>query len=476
MKQIKYNHYRYSILFLIAIFAVSLIFISCQPLRTTSTPLMITDNAVEGIVYYLPKHQVKVTGTATYKNSTFVNKALEFETKSVRTGVAATVTLELVRDTAYRYAFDMSPSIFYENNFTVDVNSKGFLTGFNALSTGKVGESITSVASIIGKILPMIGFLGKPEGNGKVSIDKMVQLGLISSEQRSTLFKEAYITQRYVIDSQVGRERWKELFEVNANIKAYQTEIKSLQNRLLKIVVKDIDGIEKTLTALRKELEKLQELKETIKKAFDSGLSAYKIEKKIGDVSSTYDFVCLLDPTEIPDAEKFKAGELKADVENTMREVFQCDNNSCDNLAKIWDIWTKFGILITIDPYTVTQITNHTRKKNVHYDFTIYHRQSSLHRLYVYQLGSAPEPGTQSGEICEDERLILHSSNSYQLMHPMAKPLKIGLRKNAFAKRNVILSFDSSTGSLLKFQRQDDAAFEKAAISVNTALSNSIES
>ena len=61
-------------------------------------------------------------------------------------------------------------------------------------------------------------------------------------------------------------------------------------------------------------------------------------------------------------------------------------------------------------------------------------------------------------------------------MHPTAEKVKIGFDKNAFAKRNVILTFNASTGELSKFQRQDDAAFEKAADSINTALDEGIKS
>ena len=444
------------------------------------------DYATSGLVYYLPKSQLVVDIKSDYKTSTFVNSNLEIETKSTRDALIVNLNKQDVADTSRRYFLDMPSSFFSQTKkFSVTVDEKGFLKGVNATSTGEAGAGIQSIANIVSTALPVIGMLGEPEGNGKKAIEAMEENGLITSAEKAALFAEEHVMQRYVLDDVLGRERWRERFSLGEEVKSSQKKAAALsEQKKTETQPSVIQELDRQIEALAAQVKNLSEQRETLTTVLDSGLSLYKSKHNIGDKPSSFKFSQVLELAEVPVSDKIKAGMLRDEVNAVMKEDFQCDNQSCPEYGKIWDIWTKFDIIVTMDPYNAVkeQWQASSKPSGSSNDLVIYLRQPIQQRISMYQIEKSPDFGLQVADT-EDhkERLNLAKCGEkdkcgdlYELYNPLLPPTIIAFDKSAFSERNLSVKFDNG-GVTLGREDIGASSFASLANSIENAASGSIK-
>lgn len=444
------------------------------------------DYATSGLVYYLPKSQLVVDIKSNYTTSTFVNSNLDIETKSTRSPLIVKLIPHKVADTSRRYILDMPSSFFSQTeNFSITVDKQGFLGNVNAKSTGDAGAGIQSIANIVSTALPVIGMLGEPEGNGKKAIEAMEENGLITSAEKAALFAEEHVMQRYVLDDVLGRERWRERFSLGEEVKSSQKKAAALsEQKKTETQPSVIQELDRQIEALAAQVKNLSEQREALNTVLDSGLSLYKNKHNISEKTSHFNFSQVLELAEVPVSDKIKAGMLRDEVNAVMKEDFQCDNQSCPEYGKIWDIWTKFDIIVTMDPYNAVKEQRQASSKpsGSSNDLVIYLRQPIQQRVSMYQIEKSPDFGLQVADT-EDhkERLNLAKCGEkdkcgdlYELYNPLLPPTIIAFDKSAFSERNLSVKFDNE-GVTLERKDTGVSSFASLAGSIDNAASESLK-
>lgn len=424
---------------------------------------------VRGVIYSLPKHIVKVSGTANYITKTAVGNDLAIQApQTVPTDITATVSLHLVGDRDKSYLIDVPRSVVKGRNFKVEVNESGILKSINDDSTGKVGETITNIASIIGKT-----------GAFAVGLDEKADAshfdGLFTEENNKSELLEnmahlPLVSQSYIVNDTTAQNTWKSLVEVNKNIKKFQKVLDKKQKKLLSLKGDPLKSASVDIKVLLEHKALITERKARLEQAFNAGLALYKSGEGIGAVTSSHRFEYELELDELPPSSSFYEGMSVDEIGTAVGDYCNTSTKNksiCDDSGSFYKLWNNFGIVITADNYIGPKISATTGEIEKQ-DYELFFRYASPISITAYQAREAAEVGNDD-QSALTKRLVLVDNKNLNVMHPLSAPYSVGMKSSKFAKHQLIVTTDAM-GGLASMQRISTSSLEKATGSVSEAL------
>ena len=439
--------------------------------------------------YYLPKHVIEVSGSVTKETASVAVPGPAGSTWTTEkcdervTEFAVSFADRVVADRTYRYPLKLDGGLFTSIEYDIGLTADGRLTSLNATATGKTGEFLRSVGSLVGKLLPLFGSL-----NVAPTKDQLCANPGLAQEQLMAFYTSFPKNKKLVDDIEARKkvlsQRLGELEEHR-----FQLQLAIADARAAKIdanvpgdVAHAVDAYAKSIKSVEQYLATLGTAKKQLQAVVDAGLERFKKRNgllTIGwqqKVAGTVNLASLPRWCDTSGVDCIRPDLGKAD---TIRAIQANDAADPDERGFIRWLFDQTGVVIALKAAEASsQLLSAKQRKAVSDSVTsrksstneyFFTRDGRSAELALFQYGARP---TEFGGI-GDERLALKKHASTTLLFPDQPPSVISLKKSAFAKRQLKLEM-SDIGTLQKISRVKEAAAPAVASALGDATSNAL--
>lgn len=450
--------------------------VACESAGSRSGVGANSQHSPEGFQYFVPRHQVVVAGTATYRLVNSVNESLKIENEITLADVQANVSLRSVQDRAF--TIELDTSAFSKLDDTVSVTDQGFLAGVNSSSEGKGGDVIVSIAKIAGAAAG--AFVGlESADSAEATADLAEKIMSKKDDRAATAIALLPPDQRYFLtNSDRAKVLWKELFLASERTTKLRSSIDKRQIDLIDQLEPQAKTTLTKIAMLREALSYQEARRSTAKTAFDAAFDAYKAREKIGAFDTTITINETFEFHQIPRtmvSHGMRTDKARAQIASLVCPDGKSGNSGC--YAGMLKLYDQTGILVTAN--LLREVSESTGElESPKGDLVIHYRRPIPIVLSVFQKKSIPVPKEIDGSADTtkpDVRLVHVSSSLQNVMHPNTTPMALAFDRSAFSDRTFELTVNAN-GDVTKLRRTSTATASAAASSVDQGIAGGLGS
>lgn len=445
----------------LVIAAACMLFVSCATDATSTPPKSAAP--LSGMIYFLPKDIVTVSGDVTYRRSVTVDKKLNVNDDATFSFLSSSVTFAVstIRDKNHVYTLDIDHKLLQTDDFSVTVKDSGLLSALNSDSTGQTGEVVKNVANFVTSIIPLIGLLGVNEAEyGELRKNFATELSEIDQDARlkARFMDLDNASMLYILNSAAARALWIQIVRLDGIL----ATLKEQRHDMLKIgataTKEELDVAGRRLAYVRESEVEFSAERDTLRQTFDAGLSAFKQQRGIGTKDVTVPYKIALEIGDLPSGGAIAPNMSDANVKAALSKY-----------PKALELWQLARVVATAEQLAPLSMAASSGAAPKSADFMVHYRRATPILVSIYTLASLPvETATTESAITK-----LVSRDVHYIMHPDSPPVSVSFDRNAFAQRKLALTMNDK-GELTKLERKSGSALKEATGSAATAASGAL--